>query len=74
MAFGDSKDLVDRLNPLPGDPLSSMHGRKGLAKRCREPPGLKEQCRCRLGIRLGQGEELGATFGRDDTRGLQQSN
>lgn len=74
MAFGDSKDLVDGLNALPGDLLSSMHGRKGLAKRCREPPGLKEQRLCRLGIRLGKGEELGATFGRDDTSGLQQRN
>jgi len=70
VTFGDSKDYVDGLDPFRGDLLLSMHGREGLSKRSGESPGFQEQSFCRVGIRLGQSEELCAAFGRDDTSGL----
>ena len=32
MSFRDAKDFVDGLDPFRGDPMLSVHGRKGLAK------------------------------------------
>src|SRR6267143_2759850 len=40
MTLGDSKDFVNGPNPLAGDFLLPMHGRKGLAKRSGELPGF----------------------------------
>ena len=74
MSFGDPKDFVDGLDPFRGDLMLSMHGRKGLAKRTGQAPGLQEQSfRCRR-IRLRQNKKLGSAFSGDDAGGLQKKN
>ena len=74
MSFRDPKDFVDGLDPFRSNPMLSMHGRQGLAKRSGQPPGFPEQSFCRCGIRLSQSEKLGTAFRGDDAGGLQQEN
>jgi hypothetical protein len=71
MSFRDPKDFVDGLDPFPGDPMLSVHGRKGLAKRSGQAPGFQEQSFCCGGIRLRQSEKLDSAIRRDDAGGLQ---
>jgi hypothetical protein len=72
--FGDSKDVVDGLDPFRRDLLLSLHRREGLAKRGGKSPGFQEQSFCCLGIGLGQSEKLCAALDRDDAGGLQKYN
>ena len=74
VSFGDTKDFVEGLDPLSGNPLFSVHGSELLAKRGGEPLGLQKQSFSSLGIGLRQGEKLGAAFRRDYARGLEEEN
>lgn len=74
MPFRDAKYLVDGPEPFSSYFLLSLHGGEHFSKRSAEPPGLEEQSFCRVGIRLGESEEVCAAFRRNDVCGFQEEN
>ena len=72
MSLGDTQYFVYRLEPLPGYPLLSDHGRKHSAQGRAEPPGFQEQRFCSLRVGLRQAQKLGAALSGDNARRLKE--
>jgi hypothetical protein len=74
VSLGDAQDVVGGFDPFPGYFLFAVHGQEDLTQGGAELPGFQKQTFRGLRVRLREGQELGATFGRDDPRGFQEKN